>query len=772
MNPTQDQITPHPFMLNGMMRCYNFFPTQFGSITEMKEYLKAIADMGFNACWINPIQLSGDVKEMFRPDKSNGVSDGNEVTHSIYAMKGSKEFSPFFKVDEKSLQEFTTCCWELGIVPLFDLVLNHVSLDAPIIEEKKERNWFKSSTGSFPDTLPFNYENDDARQAILKEFWEPYIKRYIEDYGFGGVRVDAVRHLRPDVRQAVYNYIDELTRKNHKVPAVILDEALFDDKKNLGQFVKKKLLLQETGPTHITNGVYYAVREKNGGLEDWVKVQEGLKAQVVFTRKDGSVREGAKGGCINFSGNHDHTSLAMQVLLDIAYENLDPDLKQQLVLLKKIEENDKRKDDSVTHVFLFSYVQELEKKIEAKDSNVIEEVKKRLREKIALAALHGSGGWYMLSGDEYGDLLAKSVFRRANAPTQDFYAQRVFWLFSAQNKEKDIAKVAEEVLKEMAKENIQKDAEPNQYDKKAIKETYHRLAGKQEQQTRLLAAYIENLRHQINAGDSKTFEVFAQRMSLAGSPVGSNEEAYERKARDRLNRWGSHFDLTAYITRINTILAELPTSKFGFWSEVIRLGSNPDLVIVVRRNAMGFESPTETDLVIVNLKEDLVELTEKDIEQIAIEFQKRTDPLHFKAANECVMSCLKTGQIQHDETITLPIWQHSPKDHENDFLMFPRQDNKKPADRKEPKRTARNPNPQNNRQSSFTPHFDEKREVNEITSMMQQCTLTPPGTQNEKRKIAEITNMMEQVTFTPPGTQNDVKSDFVNFLMRKKNKNV
>lgn len=46
---------------NGIIACYDMYPTQFHSINDMIDYLPVLKQMGFNALWINPMQMPGDI---------------------------------------------------------------------------------------------------------------------------------------------------------------------------------------------------------------------------------------------------------------------------------------------------------------------------------------------------------------------------------------------------------------------------------------------------------------------------------------------------------------------------------------------------------------------------------------------------------------------------------------------------------------------------------------------------------------------------------------
>lgn len=653
---------------NGILRCYNMFPTQFKNIDAMTDYLPSLKTMGFNAVWINPIQTAGKVAGLMKRDKSNGVRTLNEVSQSLYAMTDGDMISSYYStapsdvssqdkklIDQAALMRFTTAAKENNLVPMFDLVLNHVASDSEL--RVKHPEWFhKEPHKDFQDAIAFDYSDPKIRDEIIEQFWRPYLQKYMVDYGFDGVRVDAVGYLDKELRKRIYEIIYEIARDNKKPKPVILDELLFGGDKNQ-QDVVNDLLLPESGPTHITRGTYYAHRDGYGGLPEWCKTEEGIKAQVVFLKQDGTVREGAKGGCIAFSGNHDHNSLAMTVLEEMAMKRLELNFD-----LYQAYNRFKEGDEAVAAVFLFSFIKDIQNEIINNNKDTIQDAETKMREKIAMCSLTSSGGWYALSGDEYGDLLAKPVFRRANAPNQTYYAQQTYKLFSPHdpNYMKTMS-----VLTQMAKENIKKE-------KPGI--AFNQLKHSESAQNRLLTAYIENLKNQINCGDTMVCELFQQKMRAEHIEVKFTNDDYIDSSRTPENHWGGKHDMSHFMTEINSILDALPTSHIGFWSELIHIPNQPDLLIVVRKNGIGLDS--ETDIAIVNLKpENPVTLTREDIHEIACNFQKRVIPERgndghnnwtqdnpmFSAAYHCVMTCIPKQRIHTGDAISLKLPTPEPE---------------------------------------------------------------------------------------------------------------
>jgi hypothetical protein len=123
------------------------------------------------------------------------------------------------------------------------------------------------------------------------------------------------------------------------------------------------------------------------------------------------------------------------------------------------------------------------------------------------------------------------------------------------------------------------------------------------------------------------------------------------------NGWLGQFNNREYTQKINQVLATLPPSKLGFWSEMIKLPNHPKLAVVVRKNGMGLTSPT--DIAIVNMGAHAVSLTRDDLHQIAISFQHRVikhedrypGNKHYDDAYQTVMACFGTPSLHVDASI-------------------------------------------------------------------------------------------------------------------------
>lgn len=650
---------------NGIISCYDMYPTQFSNIRDMTSYLPVLHALGFNSVWINPIQFPGDLTGFFKTDKNNGVKTGNEVTGSLYAMSNPDLLNPLFgappedpsekakHLNKEDLQDFTQTARSLGIVPMFDLVLNHLAIDTPLYKQKP--HWFKGVHDDFKDVLAFNYEDEAIRKEIIHDLWLPYIRRYMLDYGFDGVRVDAVGYVHREVRQEIYEYIYELAKEAGKPKPVIIDEALFS-KRTLEEEVDY-LTLPDVGPTHITTEVYNAECNPDGSLPSSVLKDEQLKARVVFNKRDGSLREQVKGGCINFSGNHDYRSLGMTVLFQMAKRRfladpLYPDLmshyQQSYSLTEEQLSSITVPNDSFQTSLLYSYVQDIKNELGSNQDTQLE-FQALLQEKMALCALSGSGGWFILSGDETSDSTAKTVFQRRNAIDKSYYPQREHRLF-AENTDN-----VNGVLETMAIENFLSENKEND----SLLHLYFSLEQCPELQKRFIISHIDNLKHQINAGIPQVYKRFSELLSQKGVVLDSKGDDFLPKSRTAVNGWLGLHNNFEFIRQLNTILKKLPISHPGFSCDRIRLVDKPHLFIMFRKN--GASPDAVLDIVIMNLSNEKELLTKEDVQQIARQYcdlycskEKSNEAKDFyQSLYKQVFKCIKSNKVHLGHNIAM-----------------------------------------------------------------------------------------------------------------------
>ncbi len=235
---------------------------------------------------------------------------------------------------------------------------------------------------------------------IMDAFWSKFIDMYM-DYGFSGARVDCVRKVPQEVRKMAYERIQQKVeaRDGKNAPVVILEEALFSDLSSK-QFAE---VVKGADATHITGSIFNNERLWHGGLSYDHNNEDFHKKGMVKT------------GVINFTGNHDHYSCAMTVCREIAMERLQKNVELFKEYQSFVPNSEAQKDIRKT-IFIHHYVQEIIRELQ--DSNLywdqIVTFGKKYRDKLLTNMFSGSGGYYILAGDESASLAQPTVFLRDN----------------------------------------------------------------------------------------------------------------------------------------------------------------------------------------------------------------------------------------------------------------------------------------------------------------------------------------------------------------------
>ncbi|MBI5447886.1 MAG: hypothetical protein HY939_04075 [Gammaproteobacteria bacterium] len=573
----------HPLETNGILILYNMFPYQYTDITAMTRDLQRVAALGFNAVWWQSMAKTGECAiEMF--DRKTGVFCNTPVSGSLYGISEHHRLDPRFAPASSNVVELmrhlTREAKKHGLVPLFDLVLNHVAADSPLCEQHRE--WFLPIDPLYPDVRPFNYENQAICDEIIDKFWRPYLELYIGEYGFDGIRSDMAWRINKYPRQRIYALAHDLVRKYHDCSAIIFDEALYKGPPHQEVLDRVQTPLSERGATHTTAaGAYFASPSWTGEMPYWSKYDEQVKSQMVSHGEGGIVRETYLGGSINFSGNHDELSLAGLVIEEMARERIksSPDL---LCIYRELEErfhdNDEKRHAYCRQV-LYQFIQDIEREIYRGQANTREVFEKRVHEKIAIAAFTSKAGWYLLCGDEYGDTSVKSVFRHSKTQ-EDFYPHRkhkVFDLFPDE---------AEAVLEDMAESFIQNE--------QVMREYYQRLS--HPLRACLRQAYKKTLKTLVHADESEVVEDFFERIKRQGVPYKQGD--YRPAFRCVENHWCARQDFSEFIRQINLILKKLRPARGDFSCEVFKLDQTGKVWAFVRTTHENNQK--EVEIVLIN----------------------------------------------------------------------------------------------------------------------------------------------------------------------------
>lgn len=188
-------------------RIYNLFPTLLGAVPNWHERLPAIADMGFDWIFLNPVHLPGASGSLY------SIKDPGSLNPRLRPQRQSKRGQD----DDSLLSDFCTAAQEAGLRVMLDLVINHSAKDSVLVENNPE--WFaRDEHGQvrspfvrdldnpdhvtvWEDLAELDYSKRPAREDMLR-FWDDLISRYLA-LGVGGFRCDAAYKLQGDIWQRV-----------------------------------------------------------------------------------------------------------------------------------------------------------------------------------------------------------------------------------------------------------------------------------------------------------------------------------------------------------------------------------------------------------------------------------------------------------------------------------------------------------------------------------------------------------------------------------------
>jgi starch synthase (maltosyl-transferring) len=175
------------------MVIYNLFPLLAGKFTEWQGHLARASEMGFNWIFVNPIQRPG----------SSG---------SLYSIADYFDFNPLLtdnaatKPPREQAQDVVGSAGKLGLSMMMDLVINHCSVDSPLLKSHPE--WFiwkangrvahpfADENGKkvvWKDLAKFDHRNTKDKEGLYQYFFS--IIKFLAELGFRGFRCDAAYQL-------------------------------------------------------------------------------------------------------------------------------------------------------------------------------------------------------------------------------------------------------------------------------------------------------------------------------------------------------------------------------------------------------------------------------------------------------------------------------------------------------------------------------------------------------------------------------------------------
>lgn len=423
---------------NGVLRCYNMFPRNYENFDAMTADLPRIKAMGFSHVWLNPLHETTSVEKKKWPE---GTPNG--LKGSLYSMRDPHAFNPdfstvtpeeratlsdaeIFEKDKAALKRFTTKARELGMIPMFDLVLSHLAPDSaittgthPDFQNGDTKNWFDRYDNGQPkrhgldqdgnilpsvqypdkevwdDVVMLEYDDPAIRKDIVERLWKPFMELYL-DLGFMGVRVDSVANNHPDVMNPVLEHFrEQYAQKHGGSEPTILGESLGGTIENQGNinplathlYNSAYWLPNTTGPNITADGT--DAKTLWGRDNNWFLLEQGLKQTIIFKdRQTGEEIAGRKGGTVGYAGSHDELPWLLHFPKDLPpmpHDQADEELFKAAGVTYPID---------------------------------AEAAGRAIREKMAVAAMASDGGWFLTSFDERLDTTLRSVFDKQTKGVQ------------------------------------------------------------------------------------------------------------------------------------------------------------------------------------------------------------------------------------------------------------------------------------------------------------------------------------------------------------------
>jgi len=186
----QPPIYPEPNRAAECVAIYEVHPGIYGGFDKLSDELRRIQQMGIDALYLLPVHPHRNKKEV--------PWDGNwESVGSPYAICDFEALDPLLG-DEQSFHDLIGTAHDLGMRVLMDLVTQGCALEAPYPREHPE--WFaRDESGQmmhshgWDDTWSFDWAN-----PAYQEFVRGYARRWVEEFGIDGFRVDAPHGKEPN----------------------------------------------------------------------------------------------------------------------------------------------------------------------------------------------------------------------------------------------------------------------------------------------------------------------------------------------------------------------------------------------------------------------------------------------------------------------------------------------------------------------------------------------------------------------------------------------
>ena len=377
------KLTVGVYMADVYARCniYNICANCYPSFGKVAEDFTRIKAMGFDTIWFLPILEPGLDTAVKRKIEGGDPSEEFWMRGSLYAAtyksyevaKGEKCYyllnlsdpkTPFSSMVDgvaknneaiDQVQKMILTAKDAKLTPIFDLVMNHVSIDSPLRHGDMAKFFCEKPHKKFNDVVGFNY--DTLSQEIFEKLWEPVIDWFINTLGFEGVRIDALAWVHPNILDLAIKSIEtKFKYKGIKKPIIFgeLYGEMFGASSILESPSVKHLIKKRRAGNPLPFSHFMNTANEFNPLSipfcDDKGFPVAFSKEVVIKRR---LLPETAGGTIGAPGTHDRLSL-------------------------------KAKCEAVNN------------------STSITEIIRMMKEKILEAVIGSDGGWFLMGGDEFG----------------------------------------------------------------------------------------------------------------------------------------------------------------------------------------------------------------------------------------------------------------------------------------------------------------------------------------------------------------------------------
>jgi starch synthase (maltosyl-transferring) len=263
---------------------YNLFQRLVGPTTRWPQHAERAAAMGFNWLYLNPWHYPGFSGSLYAPKEFRRLNP-------LFAPPGSDGY------DLAPLREVLVSIRQLGLIPMMDLVVNHTSKDALLVEEHPD--WYLRDAGGdvvspsvtdpddpskvtvWGDLAEIDNEGSPDRDALW-EYWAELVRESLA-LGFGGFRCDAAYK----VPAALWRHLIEVARE--------VDSKAQFFAETLGAPVEDVLALREAGFDYIFNSTKWWNFSDPWAMEQHEKFR-GVAPSIAFPETHDTTRLAADTG--------------------------------------------------------------------------------------------------------------------------------------------------------------------------------------------------------------------------------------------------------------------------------------------------------------------------------------------------------------------------------------------------------------------------------------------------------------------------------------------